>query len=173
MIRSWPQRLGWGGGNPGWGLGCLTQLGLPPICETEAASPSFRNGLDSKAPQGSGLGGHKITAGYLPKEFLALVVVGPGEGAADTRSCAKEQPKKLAKEVVKARRSGRNRREQEKLKELRTKPPGRGPLATGGMKKSGPSKPFLCLERWGRFIPFLRKHLGSLPQHLLPPKSRT
>lgn len=64
--------------------------------------------------------------GSLPEEFLLLVVVWSGEGAAGTCSRAKKRPKKLTEEVIRLRPSDRNRGG-EKLKLLKTKPPGRAP----------------------------------------------
>jgi hypothetical protein len=71
---------------------------------------------------------------------------GLGEGAAGTMSGHKggkkkplKQPKKKAKEMDEEDKAFKQKQkeEQKKLKELKANAPGKGPLATGGIKKSG------------------------------------
>ncbi|XP_054399904.1 translation machinery-associated protein 7B, partial [Pongo abelii] len=73
-------------------------------------------------------------------------VAGSGEGAAGAVSCheggkkkALKQPKKQAKEMDEEEKAFKQeqKEEQKKLEELKAKALGKGPLATGGIKKSG------------------------------------
>ena len=74
-----------------------------------------------------------------------LLVAGSGEGAAGALSGRKggkkkplKQPKKQAKEIDKEDKAFKQKQgEQKKVEELKAKPAGKGPLATGGIKKSG------------------------------------
>ena len=74
-----------------------------------------------------------------------LLVAGSGEGAAGAMSGHEggkkkplEQPKKQAKEMDEEDEAFKHKQEeQKKLEELKAKAAGKGPLATGGIKKSG------------------------------------
>lgn len=109
------------------------------------------------------------------------------EGAAGTWSRGKDgkkkplkQPEKLAKEggQDKALRQ-EQKQEQEKLLPPPPRPAPGSPRGRGSPpphrcnEELWHQKPFPCLGQWAMKIPFLGKHLGSLPQHLLPPTSRT
>lgn len=82
--------------------------------------------------------------GSLPEEFLLLVVVGSGEGAAGTCSRAKKRPKKLTEEVIRLRPS-RGKRRAGETQVAKDEAPGKGPRAAGGPKKSDPSRPLPSL----------------------------
>uniref|UniRef100_A0AC11CIQ5 Uncharacterized protein n=1 Tax=Ovis aries TaxID=9940 RepID=A0AC11CIQ5_SHEEP len=75
-----------------------------------------------------------------------LPVAGSGEGAAGAMSGREggkkkplKQPKKQAKEMDEEDKAFKQKQkeEQKKLEELKAKAAGKGPLATGGIKKSG------------------------------------
>ena len=110
------------------------------------------------------------------------ICLSPWEGAAGTmlgREGGKKkplkQPKKQAKEMDKEDKAFKQKQteEQKKLEELKAKAAGKGPLATGGIKKSGKKVSCsLCLRQWWPLVPFLFKHLDSLPWYLLPPIAR-
>ncbi|XP_045146779.1 translation machinery-associated protein 7-like [Echinops telfairi] len=59
-----------------------------------------------------------------------------------------KQPKKQNKEMDEEEKAfkPKQKEEQKKLEELKAKARGKGPLATGGIKKSGKSKLFLVAE---------------------------
>ena len=85
------------------------------------------------------------------------ICLSPGEGAAGAilgREGGKKkplkQPKKQAKEMDKEDKAFRQKQkeEQKKLEELKAKAAGKGPLATGGIKKSGKKvSRSLCLRQ--------------------------
>ena len=81
----------------------------------------------------------------LSKVKSGLLVEAPGEGAAGATSGPKggkkplKQPKNQAKEMDEEDKAfeQKQKEEQKKLEELKAKAMGKGPLAPGGIKKSG------------------------------------
>ncbi|MBZ3874254.1 Translation machinery-associated protein 7, partial [Sciurus carolinensis] len=55
-----------------------------------------------------------------------------------------KQPKKQTKEMDEKDEAFKQKQEQKKLEELKAKAVGKGPLATGGIKKSGKKEAFPC-----------------------------
>ncbi|XP_033075372.1 translation machinery-associated protein 7-like [Trachypithecus francoisi] len=80
------------------------------------------------------------------KEYTLTLVAGSGEGAAGATSGHKggkkktlKQPNKQVKETDEEDKAFKQKQkeEQKKVEELKAKAAGKGPLATGGIKKSG------------------------------------
>ncbi|CAO2604237.1 Translation machinery-associated protein 7 [Lemmus lemmus] len=76
-----------------------------------------------------------------------------------------KQPRKQKKETGEEDKAFKEKQkeEQNKLEELQTKTPGKGPLAMGVIKKSDKKKAVPHILDDGDPLPFQFKHLDSLP----------